>query len=207
MSRTSEEEPLAPRRSLRKAQTLDEPTTQTAPQPEVETPQRRTGAQVIDRTQTETGPPPPDAARPQPTSFAAAKPQQPTKTSGVRRARLRLVRVDPWSVAKTAFLLSIAFGIMVVVAVFLIMSVMSAAGLWSHVNSSIQTVLNQGGSTSSFNINDYVSTQRVVGIAMLIAVLDVVLITALATLGAFLYNLAASLLGGLEVTLAEDLKR
>ena len=34
--------------------------------------------------------------------------------------------------------------------------------------------------------------------------IDVVLITALATLSAFIYNMAASLPGGIEVTLAED---
>ena len=39
---------------------------------------------------------------------------------------------------------------------------------------------------------------------MLVAVIDVVLLTAIATLGAFLYNMAAALLGGIEVTLAED---
>ena len=34
--------------------------------------------------------------------------------------------------------------------------------------------------------------------------LDVVIFTALATLGSFLYNLDATMLGGLEITLAED---
>src|SRR4051794_15381190 len=35
-----------------------------------------------------------------------------------RRARLRLTRIDPWSVMKTSFLLAIAFGVVTVVAVF-----------------------------------------------------------------------------------------
>ena len=39
---------------------------------------------------------------------AAAPGRQP------RRARLRLTRIDPWSVMKTAFLLSVAFGIVTV---------------------------------------------------------------------------------------------
>jgi len=56
----------------------------------------------------------------------------------------------------------------------------------------------------SFNLYDYIGLRRVLGVASLIAVVDVVLITALATLGSFLYNLSASLLGGIEVTLAED---
>ena len=45
---------------------------------------------------------------------------------------------------------------------------------------------------------------RVMGFTMIIAVIDVVLMTVIATLGAFLYNLAAALLGGIEVILAED---
>lgn len=121
-----------------------------------------------------------------------------------RRAKLRLTRVDPWSVTKTAFLLSIAFGVMCVVAVFLVFSVMSAAGLWDKVNSTIQQVVNQDPQ-SAFNIKDYVAMSRVMGITMLISVIDVVLITALATLGAFIYNMSAAMLGGVEVTLAEDL--
>ena len=35
-------------------------------------------------------------------------------------------------------------------------------------------------------------------------VMSLVIFTALATLGAFLYNLASAMIGGLEVTLAED---
>ncbi|MGH3504636.1 MAG: DUF3566 domain-containing protein [Nocardioidaceae bacterium] len=122
-----------------------------------------------------------------------------------RRARLRLTRVDPWSVTKTAFMLSIAFGIMCVVAVFLIFSVMSAAGLWDHVNDSIQVVVGQSGA-DAFDIKDYVGMSRVMGITMLISAIDVVILTALATLGTFIYNLSAAMLGGIEVTLAEDLK-
>jgi Transmembrane domain of unknown function (DUF3566) len=123
----------------------------------------------------------------------------------VRRAKLRLMRIDPWSVTKVSLLLSIAFGIMCVVAVFLIFSIMDAAGLWTHVNETIQGVLNQKAS-DRFDINDYVGMDRVMGITMLISAIDVVLITALATLSAFIYNMAASLLGGIEVTLAEDVK-
>ena len=123
----------------------------------------------------------------------------------VRRARLKLMRVDPWSVTKVAFLLSIAFGIMCVVAVFLVFSILSAAGLWDHVNETVQGVLNQDAK-DAFDIKDYVGMSRVMGLTTLIAVVDVVLITALATLGAFLYNMAASLLGGVEVTLAEDVR-
>ena len=122
---------------------------------------------------------------------------------GVRKARLRLVQVEPWSVMKTAFMLSIAIGIVTVVAVGIVWGVLGAAGLWDSVNSIVQDSVGDS-SGSPFQIQEYLGTSRVLGFTMIVAVADVVLITAIATLGAFLYNMAASLLGGIEVTLAED---
>jgi len=61
-----------------------------------------------------------------------------------------------------------------------------------------------GSPAQAFDVTNYVGTSRVLGFTMIVAVVDVVLITAISTLGAFLYNLAAALLGGVEVTLAED---
>jgi hypothetical protein len=120
-----------------------------------------------------------------------------------RKARLRLTHLDPWSVMKTSFLLSVAFGIVTVIAVAVVWSVLGAAGVWGSINQTVQEVI--GGDTgSAFDIENYLGTSRVMGFTMIVAVVDVVLITAIATLGAFLYNLAATLLGGLEVTLAED---
>jgi hypothetical protein len=135
----------------------------------------------------------------------AAKRARASAPRTVRRAKLRVVRVDPWSVTKASLLLSIAFGIMCVVAVFLIFSIMTASGLWDSVNSTIQGVLKQKPA-DQFDIKEYVGMSRIMGITMLISAIDVIIITALATLGAFIYNMAASLLGGVEVTLAEDLR-
>jgi hypothetical protein len=119
-----------------------------------------------------------------------------------RRAQLRLVQVDAWSVMKTSFLLSIALGIVLVVAVAIIWGVLGAAGVWDSINSIVQQAV--GGQGKQFDIEEYVGTSRVLGFTMIVAVVDVILITAIATLGAFLYNLSAALLGGIEVTLAED---
>ncbi len=116
-----------------------------------------------------------------------------------RKAQLRLVQVDAWSVMKTAFLLSIAFGIVTIVAVAIVWSVLGAAGVWDSLNTTVQTVMG-----NDFQVQDYIGTGRVLGFTMLVSAVDVVLLTAIATLGAFLYNLAATLLGGIEVTLAED---
>jgi hypothetical protein len=120
-----------------------------------------------------------------------------------RRARLRMTRIDPWSVMKTSFLLSIALGVVTVVSVLMVWSVLGAADVWSSINQTVQDVVG-GQDASNFDIEDYIGTRRVVGFTIIVAAVDVVLLTAIATLGAFLYNMSASLLGGIEVTLAED---
>jgi hypothetical protein len=130
--------------------------------------------------------------------------RRPAPSRAPRRARLRLSRIDPWSVMKVSFLLSIAFGIVTVVSVFMVWSVLGAAGVWSSINNTVSDTVSSGNNVSTFNIEDYLGMSRVLGFTMLVSVIDVILITAIATLGAFLYNMAASLLGGIEVTLSED---
>ena len=121
-----------------------------------------------------------------------------------RKARLRLSRLDPWSVMKTSFLFSIAAGIMLVVAVYVVWTVLESSGLFESINDIVKSVVSTPGDTTPFRVQDYVNTQKVMGVAALVACVDVVIFTALATLGSFLYNLAATMLGGLEITLAED---
>jgi len=150
-------------------------------------------------------PPPVGAPTPSaPTVTTTSETPRPTPASrGPRRARLRLTRVDPWSVMKTAFLLSIAFAVVTVVSVAMVWQVLGAAGVWDSINSTVQETIG-GEDVAGFQIEDYVGTSRVLGFTMLVAAIDVILITASATLTAFLYNMAAALLGGVEVTLAED---
>lgn len=149
--------------------------------------------------------PRPGAARPDPRPVrpAAAAPRGAQRRS-MRKARLRLVQVDAWSVMKTAFLLSIAIGIITVVAVAVVWGVLGAAGVWDSIDSMVRQTLGSDNSTP-FHIQDYIGTSRVLGFTMIVAVVDVILITAISTLAAFVYNLAATLVGGIEVTLAEDM--
>jgi hypothetical protein len=121
-----------------------------------------------------------------------------------RKARLRLSKLDPWSVMKTSFLFSIAAGIMLLAAVYSIWTVLSTSQLFDSVNEIVRSVVSTPGDTTPFRIQEYINTQKVMGVTALIACVDVVIFTALATLGSFLYNLAATMLGGLEITLAED---
>lgn len=149
----------------------------------------------------------PAPARPQPESRIVSDGASPVSTSArvpakTRKARLRVVRLDPWSVMKVAFALSIALAIVTVVSVAIVWSVLGAAGVWDAINSSVGTVLDEND--SSFDITDFVGMSRVLGLTAIVSAANVVLLTAIATLAAFLYNLTATLLGGLEVTLAED---
>ena len=118
-----------------------------------------------------------------------------------RRARVRLVLVDPWSVMKVGFLLAIAAGVVFVVAISVVWAVLDAADVFGALSRTFNDIT---GSTTELRIEDLVAYPRVLGISLLVSVLNVVLITALATLGAFLYNLVAGFTGGFEVTLAED---
>lgn len=152
---------------------------------------------------------PAPASAPRPTSGpvgpAAGAPKPATGTARrTRKARLRVARVDPWSVMKTVFLFSIAFGVMSWVATYLLWQVLLSSGLFAAINDAIITIISSPNNTEAWRIEDYLSANKVLGVTALLAVINVVISTALGTLGAFLYNLSANILGGLELTLAED---
>lgn len=120
-----------------------------------------------------------------------------------RKARLRVAKADPWSVMKVSFLLSIALGICTVVAAAVLWMVMDAMGVFSTVGGTISEATGSNES-NGFDLQSFLSLPRVLIFTSVIAVIDVVLATALATLGAFIYNLSAGFVGGVELTLAED---
>ncbi|TWG04353.1 DUF3566 domain-containing protein [Streptomyces brevispora] len=138
------------------------------------------------------------------TAQASRKPRTGARTTPrTRKARLRVAKADPWSVMKVSFLLSIALGICTVVASAVLWMVMDAMGVFDTVGGTISeaTGSNEG---NGFDLQAFLSLPRVLVFTSVIAVIDVVLATALATLGAFIYNLSAGFVGGVELTLAED---
>jgi Transmembrane domain of unknown function (DUF3566) len=120
---------------------------------------------------------------------------------GPRKARLQVRQVDPWSVMKLGFLLSLALGIVFVVAVALLWSLLDSGGVFDSINKVVADVAND---QTDFTVQGSLAFRRVMGVTLVLAVVQVVLITALATLAAFLYNLASGLVGGLDVTLVEE---
>ncbi|MCW2825164.1 MAG: hypothetical protein JWQ91_2081 [Aeromicrobium sp.] len=119
-----------------------------------------------------------------------------------RRASLRLTHVEPWSVTRLAFAISVAMMIVAVVAAMIFWIVLDFAGVWEQINDSFTSVLSDD--SSSFDVKDYFGFGRVVGLTLVLSAVNVVIATALATIGAHLYNLAAQLMGGVEVTFAEE---
>ena len=114
-----------------------------------------------------------------------------------RRARLTLRRIDPWSVFTTSLLLSLFLGLVLIVAVLVLYGLLDSVGVLASVSEALGTVgvIDEGA--------EVVSAGQVLLATAVVAAVDVVLVTVLATLFAFLYNLVASLTGGIQVTLSE----
>ena len=123
---------------------------------------------------------------------------------GPRRARLNLKRIDPWSVMKFSFAVSVVLFIVVVVATSVLYLALDAMGVWGEVNTSLRELVSASGGADSATASPFrITAWGVIGTSMLIGAVNVVLFTALATLGAFIYNVCADLVGGVELTLAE----
>jgi hypothetical protein len=118
---------------------------------------------------------------------------------GPRRANLQIKRFDPWSVLKLSLVLGVALFFVWLVAVGALYAVLDGMGVWDKING-ISTDLLQGNAANS---EPLISAGRVFGIAAIVGAINIVLFSALATVGAFVYNVSADLAGGLEVTLAE----
>lgn len=119
---------------------------------------------------------------------------------GPRRARLTVKRLDPWSVMKFSFFVSLVLFVVLMVATAVLYLALDAMGVFNSINDSLAEMVNAGNaSEDTFRV----TAKGVLGTAALIGAVNVVLFTALATLAAFIYNVCADLVGGVEVTLSE----
>lgn len=162
--------------------------------------------QATARTSPTTPSPAPAAAPAQspPARRAAGSsaPRPAPRPAANRRVRLTVSRVDPWSAMKIAFLLSVAMGIAGVVMVFVLWTILAGMGVFDQINGIVGQVVQDG--QQRFDIMDYIGLGRVLSLSIVIAVIDVILVTAIATLGAFLYNVSSALVGGVQLTLTDD---
>jgi len=132
---------------------------------------------------------------------ATATPAPTAPASGPRRARLSVSRIDPWTVLKTSFVLSLGLAVIVVVATMLLWVLLSISGTFESFD---QTLSDLGGSgAGGVDVGNVLSFGRVMGFALLMGAFEIVMTSALATVITMIYNLTVSFTGGIEVTLSE----
>jgi hypothetical protein len=146
------------------------------------------------------------AQEPRPSSEQTSRPaagsrmQVGTRHKGPVRASMQIRRIDPWSTLKVSLVLSVALFFVWMIAVAFLYLVLGGMGVWSKLNSNVGDLLTSaGGSTGG----ELVSSGTIFGSAALIGLVNIVLLTAMATCAAFIYNLTTDLVGGVEVTLAD----
>jgi len=147
----------------------------------------------------------PPKAQPGPAVAAAAgtrsRPKGPAKRSA-RQAHLTIARVEPWSVMKFSFVVSLVAFVILFVAVSVIYGTLSALGVFTSLQHVVQSVTSSQDSTG-VNAARWFTASRVLSYTALLGALNIVLITAMCTIGAVVYNLTSRLIGGVEVTLRE----
>jgi hypothetical protein len=126
--------------------------------------------------------------------------KRPVTRSGPRKVRLTLSRLDPFSVMKLSFLVAIAFGIALVVAVALIWNVLDVTGVWDAIDKMGKDLT--GGESLPFM--EYLAFGKMLSYSIVVAFADLLIITAMGTLLAVLYNIVAALLGGLKLTFTDE---
>ena len=131
-------------------------------------------------------------------SVGNTQPRKPTK----RQAMLTLSRVEPWSVMKFSFVASLVAFVILFVAVAVLYMVLSALGVFDSLQNTVSSITSSQ-SNSGTDISHWFSASRILGYTALLGALNIVLITAMATVGSVIYNLIAKTIGGIEVTLRE----
>jgi hypothetical protein len=131
---------------------------------------------------------------------ATSRIQVGSRHKGPVRASMQIRRVDPWSALKVSLVLSVALFFVWMIAVAFLYLVLGGMGVWSKLNSNVGDLLT---SASGQTGGELVSSGTIFGGAALIGLVNIVLLTAMATVGAFIYNLTTDLVGGVEVTLAD----
>jgi len=120
-----------------------------------------------------------------------------------RRADLVISRLEPWSVMKFSFLMSLVAWVVLFVAVAFLYFVLSSLGVFTSIEHTLGSVTSSSGSSSGSSISHWFAASRILGYTMLLGAVNIVLITALSTIGSMIYNLVTHLGGGIEVTLRE----
>jgi hypothetical protein len=116
-----------------------------------------------------------------------------------RQAALQLRRLDPWSVLKLALVLAVVLFFVWLVAVGVLYGVLDGIGVWDRLNGTYADLVSGEAQTGA----PLISAGRVFGFAALVGAINSLLFAVAVTIAAFVYNVSADLVGGIEVTLSE----
>lgn len=168
----------------------------TRPRPK---PSRLVAGRQMPRSAGPAGAPPPrtQPGRPQPAGTWAGQ-----VGPAPRSALLSVHRIEPLSVMKFSFLLSLVGWVIVFVAVAIVWFFLNKLGVFANIEHTVGLVTSSKSHPGT-NAASWFSASRVLLYTALVCTVNAILFTALATIGAALYNLITSLTGGIEVTLKE----
>jgi hypothetical protein len=117
------------------------------------------------------------------------------RPASAKQVRLKLVYIDFWSTVKLSFLAGICLAIIAIVGTFLIWTVLDRTGIFDQVNSLVKDISGAGGG----DLRAVLGLGQVMGFSLIVAILDIVVVTALGAVFALLYNLSVKITGGLLV--------
>ena len=116
------------------------------------------------------------------------------RATATKQVRLKLVYVDFWSAVKLSFLIALTMGIVLVVVSMLVWIVLNSTGVFSTIDGLLTDILNQ-----KFSITTGFSLGQVATFSIVVAILNIIVGTALGAIVATLYNLSVRITGGLLV--------
>mgnify|MGYP000096245182 FL=1 len=114
---------------------------------------------------------------------------------------LSLTRLNAWSVAKVSFLMSLAGGIIQIIAAALVWMLLNVVGVFDQLT---QIVASTGLDAGGLNLTDVFSLSSVLSAVTIFSIIEIVLFTLLASVVALIYNVVSSLVGGVHITLGDD---
>jgi|TARA_B110000858_G_C17723169_1_gene436295 hypothetical protein len=104
-------------------------------------------------------------------------------------------------VTKAAFILSLAIAIVLVIAVTAVWFILDRTGVIESLSGTVTDVV---GSTSGLDLVTSLGFGQVIGSTLILASVEIILVSALAGLFTILYNLTVGITGGVEVVLSDD---
>ena len=117
------------------------------------------------------------------------------KSVATKQVRLKLVYVDFWSTVKLSFLVAVSLGIVLVVATIMIYLVLQSTSIFDTLDKNLVEILGD----ENFSITDTFSLAQVSLFSVVVAILNIVVGTALGAITSVLYNFSVRITGGLLV--------